>query len=88
MRTTTVTAVSTATVTTIGTSNTGREPVRVIYEEFVGARAATLGRVLDGLQIPPREWGTAGRGPMRRQADDVSQGWVDRFRQEDMDRTG
>jgi LPS sulfotransferase NodH len=65
---------------------TGREPVRVIYEEFVGARAATLGRVLDALEIPPRELGSAGNGPMRRQADDVSQDWVERYRQEHMDR--
>jgi trehalose 2-sulfotransferase len=66
---------------------TGRQPVRVIYEEFVGARAATLGRVLDGLGIPPRELAD-GKGPMRRQADDVSQDWVDRFRQENLDRNG
>ncbi len=66
---------------------TGRQPVRVIYEEFVGARAATLGRVLDALGIPPREL-TGDKGPMRRQADVVSQNWADRFRQEDLDRTG
>ena len=34
---------------------TGREPIRVIYEEFVNARAATVGRVLDALGIDPRE---------------------------------
>lgn len=67
---------------------TGREPVRVIYEEFLGARAATLGRVLDALGIPPRELASDGKGPMRRQADDVSQDWVERYRQEDVDRTG
>jgi LPS sulfotransferase NodH len=31
---------------------TGREPIRVVYEEFVRARAATVGRVLDGLGDP------------------------------------
>jgi len=67
---------------------TGREPVRVIYEEFVGARASTLGRVLDALGIPPRELASNGNGPMRRQADDVSQDWVEQFRQEDLDRIG
>lgn len=67
---------------------TGREPVRVIYEEFVGARAATLGRVLDALEIPPRELAADGKGPMRRQSDDVSQDWVERFRQDDLDRSG
>ena len=67
---------------------TGRQPVRVIYEEFVGSRAATVGRVLDALGIPPRELAVNGKGPMRRQADDLSQGWVDRYRQEDLERTG
>lgn len=66
---------------------TGRDPVRVIYEELVAARAATLGRVLDTLGIPPRELAD-GKGPMRRQADDISQNWVERFRQEDLERTG
>jgi trehalose 2-sulfotransferase len=60
---------------------TGREPVRVIYEEFVDARAATVGRVLDALGIAPREGG--GKGPMRRQADTLSQDWVVRFRQDE-----
>ena len=41
---------------------TGREPIRVIYEEFVGARAATVGRVLDALGIdPPEPDGAEGR---------------------------
>ena len=34
---------------------TGREPIRVIYEEFAGTRAATIGRVLDALGIDPPE---------------------------------
>lgn len=66
---------------------TGRDPVRVVYEEFVGARAATLGRVLDALGIAPRELAGA-KGPMRRQADDLSQDWVERFRQEDLHHHG
>ena len=61
---------------------TGRDPIRVIYEEFVQTRAATVGRVLDDLGIDPPE--PAGeRGPMRRQADHLSQNWVMRFRKED-----
>ena len=36
---------------------TGREPIRVIYEEFVESRAATVGRVLDALGIDPPEPG-------------------------------
>jgi LPS sulfotransferase NodH len=61
---------------------TGRQPIRVIYEEFVGARAATIGRVLDELGIDPPE--PAGeRGPMKRQADDLSHDWVARFRDDD-----
>ena len=64
---------------------TGREPIRVIYEEFVNTRAATVGRVLDALGIDPRE--PAGHtGPMTRQADNLSQDWVARFRQDDADR--
>jgi trehalose 2-sulfotransferase len=60
---------------------TGREPIRVIYEEFVENRAATVGRVLDALGIDPPE--PRGRGPMRRQSDTLSQDWVTRFRDDD-----
>jgi LPS sulfotransferase NodH len=62
---------------------TGRQPVRVIYEEFTNARAATIGRVLDELGIDPPE--PDGQGPMRRQADNLSRDWVTRFR-DDSDR--
>jgi len=64
---------------------TGREPIRVIYEEFVGARAATVGRVLDELGIDPPE-PEDDKGPMRRQADDLSEDWVARFREDDASR--
>lgn len=60
---------------------TGREPIRVIYEEFAGSRAATVGRVLDALGIDPPE-PDHHDGPMKRQADDVSETWVQRFREE------
>jgi len=63
---------------------TGREPIRVIYEEFAETRAATVGRVLDALGIDPPE--PSDRGPMTRQADDVSRDWVTRFREEDAER--
>jgi LPS sulfotransferase NodH len=63
---------------------TGREPVRVFYEEFVDTRAVTVGRVLDALGINPRE-PEGHTGPMMRQADDVSEDWVSRFRLEDAD---
>jgi trehalose 2-sulfotransferase len=63
---------------------TGREPVRVIYEEFVDTRAATVGRVLDAVGINPRE-PESHTGPMMPQADDVSHDWVSRFRLEDAD---
>ena len=59
---------------------TGREPIRVIYEEFAPARAATIGRVLDALDIDPPEPGD--KGPMKRQADDLSRTWVERFRRD------
>ncbi len=57
---------------------TGREPIRVIYEEFTNSRAVTVGRVLDELGIDPPE--PDGQGPMKRQADDLSRDWVSRFR--------
>lgn len=59
---------------------TGREPIRVFYEEFVDARAVTVGRVLDELGIDPPE--PDGRGRMQRQADGISRDWVTRCRQE------
>lgn len=65
---------------------TGRQPIRVIYEEFVTSRAATVGRVLDALGIAPKE-PDDGRGPMRPQADTMSQNWVARFREEDLQYT-
>jgi trehalose 2-sulfotransferase len=64
---------------------TGREPIRVIYEEFVTTRAATVGRVLDALGIYPREL-EGQQGPMSRQADNESNDWVSRFREENGER--
>jgi trehalose 2-sulfotransferase len=60
---------------------TGREPIRVIYEEFSTTRAATVGRVLDALGIDPPE-PDGERGPMIRQADHLSLDWVTRYRTE------
>jgi LPS sulfotransferase NodH len=57
---------------------TGREPVRVFYDEFTVNRAATIGRVLDALGIAPPE--PAGKKGMKRQSDDLSKDWVARFR--------
>jgi LPS sulfotransferase NodH len=57
---------------------TGREPIRVFYDEFTVSRAATIGRVLDALGIDPPA--PQGKKPMRRQADDCSRDWVARFR--------
>ena len=59
---------------------TGRDPIRVIYEEFTQSRAATIGRVLDALGIDPPE--PAGQKPMKRQADHLSRDWVERYRTE------
>lgn len=56
---------------------TGREPIRVIYEEFANTRAATIGRVLDALGVDPPE--PEGQS-MKRQADGLSRDWVTRFR--------
>ena len=56
---------------------TGREPIRVFYDEFTVSRAATIGRLLDALGIdPPAPEGE----PMKRQADNRSRDWVSRFR--------
>jgi LPS sulfotransferase NodH len=61
---------------------TGREPIRVIYEEFVGRRAATVGRVLDELGIDPPE-PDGERGPMKPQSDEISRDWLTRFREDE-----
>jgi LPS sulfotransferase NodH len=57
---------------------TGREPIRIFYDEFTVSRAATIGRVLDALGIDPPA--PEGKKPMKRQADDRSRDWVARFR--------
>jgi LPS sulfotransferase NodH len=57
---------------------TGREPIRVFYDEFTVSRAATIGRLLDALGIDPPA--PEGQKPMQRQADDRSRDWVARFR--------
>jgi trehalose 2-sulfotransferase len=63
---------------------TGRDPIRVFYDEFTLGRAATIGRVLDALGIDPPA--PEGKKPMRRQADDRSRDWVARFRADSEDR--
>jgi LPS sulfotransferase NodH len=57
---------------------TGRDPIRVFYDEFTVSRAATIGRVLDALGVDPPE--PEGKKPLKRQADDLSKDWVARFR--------
>jgi LPS sulfotransferase NodH len=59
---------------------TGRDPIRVFYDEFTVSRAATIGRVLDALGVDPPQ--PEGKKPLRRQADDLSKDWVARFRAE------
>jgi trehalose 2-sulfotransferase len=63
---------------------TGREPIRVFYDEFTVSRAATIGRVLDALGIDPPA--PEGKKPMKRQADDLSSDWVARFRADSEER--
>ena len=57
---------------------TGREPIRVFYDEFTVSRAGTIGRVLDALGVDPPA--PEGKKSMKRQADDLSEDWVTRFR--------
>jgi trehalose 2-sulfotransferase len=57
---------------------TGRAPIRIFYDEFTAGRAVTIGRVLDALGVDPPA--PEDKGPMKRQADDLSKDWVARFR--------
>ncbi len=69
---------SVSTVPTPWFHATGRDPIRVFYDEFTVSRAATIGRVLDALGVDPPE--PEGKKPLKRQADDLSTDWVARFR--------
>jgi len=64
---------------------TGREPIRIFYDEFTAGRAVTIGRVLDALGVDPPA--PEGKRPMKRQADDLSKDWVARFRADREDRS-
>jgi trehalose 2-sulfotransferase len=57
---------------------TGRDPIRIFYDEFTVSRAATIGRVLDALGVDPPQ--PEGKKPLKRQADNLSKDWVARFR--------
>jgi LPS sulfotransferase NodH len=59
----------------------GVEPLEITYEAFAEAPAPTVCAVLEHVGVPS-EGVEIPEPPMRRQADERSQEWVDRFREE------
>jgi LPS sulfotransferase NodH len=57
----------------------GIEPVRVTYEELDAAQSATIDRTLDELGLDRSQQTSSIVPLMRRQADDVSADWADRY---------
>lgn len=59
----------------------GIEPLEIVYEEFAQDPTPTICRVLEHIGVPS-DGIAVPEPPMRRQSDQRSQEWVDRFRDE------
>jgi LPS sulfotransferase NodH len=57
----------------------GRRPLSVLYEEVAGDVNATVDRVLAALDLERAPGTTAPAQPMRRQADELSESWVQNY---------
>lgn len=60
----------------------GIEPLTLAYEEFASDVEGAVARVLEGLDVPVPSGFSLPREPLKRQADDHSEQWVRRYRDE------
>lgn len=58
------------------------EPFQIIYEDFVETYKETIEQILDHLQIPEAERVDIGAPPLKREADTLTEEWVQRYRDE------
>lgn len=62
----------------------GIVPLRIIYEDFIDDQSATLRRIFDFLEIPfPADYRIP-MPPLRKQADSLSDLWVEKFKRGDL----
>ena len=57
-------------------------PLTIVYEDFILAYEATIRNILDYLELPNSNNVEIAPPPLQKLADDVSENWVQRFRQE------
>ena len=57
-------------------------PLTIVYEDFILAYESTIRTILSYLELPNIQNVFIPDPPLERLADDISQGWVQRFRQE------
>jgi LPS sulfotransferase NodH len=55
------------------------EPLKVVYEDLVGDYEGTVLRLLDGIGVDVPEGFTAQAPGMKRQADELSEEWVNLY---------
>ena len=57
-------------------------PLTIVYEDFILSYEETIRSILNYLELPDAETVTIAPPPLQKLADDVSENWVQRFRQE------
>ena len=57
-------------------------PLTIVYEDFILAYRSTIRTVLNYLELPDIQNISIPDSPLQRLADDISEAWVQRFRQE------